>query len=274
MKMRTARLALVYVSLIIVSLIFAGGNYAAINPETLVGMWLFDEGEGDVAADSSGNGNDGRIVGAEWVDGKFGNALSFMLGQCVIVPASPSLDLTDEMTVTLWINQAISEGCSRDKMISKLLDDNQLVAPRHVWSIGVRPGSHKVGWKATTNSADDLGIDSASTIELNKWYHIAGTYKSGDMKVYVDGVLEAETKDITGKYPVTNGDIWIGKYWGGGCDDFDGIIDEVGIFNKVLSKDDINLIMEQGLAKASSAVLSLGKLSATWGSLKQDYSEE
>lgn len=272
--MKAARLASVCVSFIISSLMFTGGNYAAINPETLVGMWLFDEGEGDVAADSSGNGNNGTIDGAEWVAGKSGNALSFMLGQCVIVPASPSLDLTDEMTVTLWINQAISEGCSRDKAVSKLLDDNQLVAPWHVWSIGVRPGSHKVGWKATTNSASDLGIDSASTIELNKWYHIAGTYKSGDMKVYIDGVLEAETKDITGKYPITNGDIWIGKYWGGGCDDFDGIIDEIGIFNKVLSKDDINSVMEQGLAKASFAVSSSGKLPVTWGRLKQDYSEQ
>ena len=273
--MKTARLALVYVSLIIISgLIFTGGSYAGIKPETLVGMWLFDEGGGDVAEDSSGNANHGEIVGAEWVEGRSNGALSFLGGHCVIVPASESLDLTDEMTVVLWINQAICEGCSRDKAVSKLLDNNQLVAPWHVWSIGVRPGSHKVGWKATTNSASDLGIDSAATIDLNKWYHIAGTYKSGDMKVYIDGVLEAETKDITGKYPVTTGDIWIGKYWGGGCDDFDGIIDEIGIFNKVLSKDDIDLIMEQGLAKAASAVRSLGKLSVTWGGLKQDYSQE
>lgn len=48
MKMKTARLASVCVSLIMVSLMFTGGNYAAINPETLVGMWLFDEGEGNV----------------------------------------------------------------------------------------------------------------------------------------------------------------------------------------------------------------------------------
>src|SRR4030042_1528239 len=44
--------------------------------EGLVGYWNFDEGNGDVAADSSGNKNDGKLVrNPEWVDGKFGKAL-------------------------------------------------------------------------------------------------------------------------------------------------------------------------------------------------------
>ena len=53
-------------------------SYAEIDPDTIVGMWLFDESKGDTATDSSGNGNDGELVGnPEWVDGKFGNALEF-----------------------------------------------------------------------------------------------------------------------------------------------------------------------------------------------------
>ena len=42
-----------------------------------VGIWLFDEGKGGVAADTSGNGNDGEITGAKWAEGKFGDALEF-----------------------------------------------------------------------------------------------------------------------------------------------------------------------------------------------------
>lgn len=94
---------------------------------------------------------------------------------------------------------------------------------------------------------------------------IAGTYRSGEVKAYVNGVVEAETEDITGKYLVTNGDVWIEKYWGGGCDDFDGSIDDVGIFNKVLTEGDINSIMNNGLEEAGSAVLPSGKLTSTWG---------
>jgi hypothetical protein len=52
--------------------------YARIDPESIIGIWLFDEGKGDVAEDSSENGFDGKIMnGAKWVDGKFGDALEF-----------------------------------------------------------------------------------------------------------------------------------------------------------------------------------------------------
>ena len=51
---------------------------AAFDPETLVGAWLFDDGNGDVAEDSSGNGLDGALKGdAKWVNGQFGKALEF-----------------------------------------------------------------------------------------------------------------------------------------------------------------------------------------------------
>ena len=42
-----------------------------------VGIWLFDEGKGGTAGDTSGNGNDGAISGAKWAEGKFGGALEF-----------------------------------------------------------------------------------------------------------------------------------------------------------------------------------------------------
>lgn len=52
-------------------------NAAAIDSSNIMGMWLFNEGNGNTAEDSSGNGNDGKIHGAKWVDGKFGKALEF-----------------------------------------------------------------------------------------------------------------------------------------------------------------------------------------------------
>ena len=49
--------------------LFALQSSAKIDPATIAGMWLFDEGSGDTAKDSSQNGNDGAITAAEWVDG-------------------------------------------------------------------------------------------------------------------------------------------------------------------------------------------------------------
>jgi hypothetical protein len=58
--------------------VLTASSYARIDPKTCLGMWLFDEGKGDIAKDKSGMGNDGTITGnPKWVDGKFGKALSF-----------------------------------------------------------------------------------------------------------------------------------------------------------------------------------------------------
>ncbi len=60
----------------IVTLSFVIPSYAKIDPKTIVGAWLFDEGQGDSAGDSSGYNRDGNLQGgAKWVEGKFGKAL-------------------------------------------------------------------------------------------------------------------------------------------------------------------------------------------------------
>ena len=64
-------------SFMAVFLLIALPSLAEIDPKNITGMWLFDEGKGGTAADSSENGNDGEIHGAKWVDGKFGKALEF-----------------------------------------------------------------------------------------------------------------------------------------------------------------------------------------------------
>ena len=78
MRVVLAKLSLVCISLIVISLMLTGQSSAKIDQETIVGMWLFDEGKGEVTKDSSGNGNDGKLMnGPKWVDGKFGKALEF-----------------------------------------------------------------------------------------------------------------------------------------------------------------------------------------------------
>ena len=71
------RLTIVCISLIVISLMFVGQSYAKIDPETIVGAWLFDEGSGKTVKDSSGNGNDGKLEGPKSAKGVFGKALEF-----------------------------------------------------------------------------------------------------------------------------------------------------------------------------------------------------
>jgi len=99
-------------------------SYAKIDPETVVGMWSFDEGKGDVTADSSANKNDGTLEnGPEWMDGKFGDALEFDgASSYVDCGNADNLSITGDFTFSLWVN--ISEyPTSWRNMLSKLVDD-------------------------------------------------------------------------------------------------------------------------------------------------------
>jgi hypothetical protein len=78
----------------------------------LVGAYAFDRGSGSVAADASGHGNAGAIMGATWTnEGRFGGALRFSGDdEMVRIPASPSLDLAHAMTLSAWTRPAESQA--------------------------------------------------------------------------------------------------------------------------------------------------------------------
>ena len=68
---KMTRLTIICISFIIVNLMFAGQSYAKVDSEAVLGIWLFDEGIGDITEDYSENGNDGfgfRNERLRWVD--------------------------------------------------------------------------------------------------------------------------------------------------------------------------------------------------------------
>ena len=82
-------------------------------PPGLVGAWAFNEGTGTTAADASGSGNQGTLVGgATWsTQGRYGGALSFNGSTGLVrVADSASLDLTTAMTLSAWIMPTASQS--------------------------------------------------------------------------------------------------------------------------------------------------------------------
>jgi len=70
----------------------------------VVALWLFDEGSGDTAKDSSGNGHDGKIMSTpKWVDGMFGKALSFNGKDNYVDPGAFSIAYNNAYTQMLWV---------------------------------------------------------------------------------------------------------------------------------------------------------------------------
>ncbi len=250
------------ISCLLVLWVFPQICSAEIDPETAVGVWLFDEGAGKTTKDSSEFGHDGTINGAKWKDGKIGKGLEFDGAQWVSIDSTPELQLGDELTMMAWFyatdistwRQLIAKSNEYLLRIDPPQEGNRM-------SAFVKPGG---SWEPRA---------SAHVPDEDKWIHFAATYdineKAEQLVVYVNG-KKAGVSTRPGKTAVTANPVEIGK-WGGGSY-FVGIIDEAAIFNTVLSEDDLTIIAEHGLAKALGGlnVEPADKLAVTWGALKSD----
>jgi hypothetical protein len=80
---------------------------AAIDPASIVGAWLFDEGKGNVAADSLKGGHNGKLQkNPTWVDGRFGKALEFNGGNYVELEGSAQelpFGGVEPFTISAWV---------------------------------------------------------------------------------------------------------------------------------------------------------------------------
>ena len=238
---------------IIGSLCIATGPISADLLDDAVGIWLFDEGKGGTAADTSGHGNDGTISGAKWAEGKFGGALEFEPPHVVTVEPSDSLNFKDQMSIATWVymNKGVSDTAIR-RNGSYLLE---------VQSAGERvPGGYVFGiWSGGGFTG---GVWGKTVVEPEKWYHIVGLYDGSEMQLYVDGTLEATTKqdgDVDHA-----GELLFGTFGG---EKFIGRLDEIIFFDRGITAAEIAELMTG--VEAVLPVSPNGLLTTTWGRLKR-----
>ena len=264
MKSQSARLTILCVSLIIF-LSFTNVSNARIPSDAIVGIWLFDEGKGEVAKDLSGNGHDGEIFGGvKWVNSKFDGALDFPGNpeSCVVIPNQPSLVLTT-WSITAWIKLE-----STGDWQSILVRFNQ--APGQSYGICLDPNAVlDVGFTHGARVWSELR--AKTPLADGKWHHVAGTYDKKALRAYVDGKEDAKLA-ATDEPTDVDYDVAIGNNDLGAASFVKGIIDDVGLFNVALTEDEINDIMKEGVGRATgvSAVSSAGKLATAWGKIKAE----
>ncbi|MBT3269525.1 LamG domain-containing protein [Candidatus Poribacteria bacterium] len=256
--------------------LIAVSAYAKIDPGTMAGIWLFDDRSGDVATDSSGNGNDGVLTGgADWTDGAsvlFGSALELDGSGYVSVPDSASLDMEAEVTLTCRVRT--------DVTMVDMWGDRQVVLGKHYeeYELGIYMSGQLHTYTSDLAADYDEGImasiggkqpDGDDDWVEEKWYNITWTLDGTHEMAYVDGVLLGEyDKAHDGTMPGPN-TFEIGQRVGGGLP-VTGAIDDVGVFSVALDEEDIIDIYERGLAASVgiAPVDPAGKLAATWGDLK------
>ena len=251
MKIVMANLMLACVSLIVLSLMFTGISRAEFDLKDVAGMWLFDDGKGDVAADSSENGKDGELVnGPKWIkNGKFGSALEFDGNESKGHVVVGDLGLSGAVTLVLWANP--SDAADDDRLISNISGPTNPAFTTRFQSGAVEVWSS--AWKPVIPDFDD-----------NKWGHYAFVFDGeGNVTGYYNG-KEGDT--VADSYTFT--DIGIGAnfldQWG---QYFSGQFDEIAFFSIALTKDDIEVLVTKGL-KSALAVYPAGKLATTWGNIK------
>ncbi len=208
--------------------------------EAMISYWNFDEGFGTTANECI-NDNDGTISGATWTTGKVGPALYFN-SNSVTVPHSSSLDITGPFTVEAWIKAV---GTDNYNMI---VDKFSISTPlSYGFSFYLSNGNLKLSLYSGADG--NGGVSGTTELRDDAWHHVAGFWDGSHIRIYIDGVFEAES---SWAYPPgsTTNDLGIGKRLSchGGCLYFKGTIDEVAIYNKALGMAEIQQDYQNGLA--------------------------
>ena len=246
------RLGLVCISLAVISLMVTGTSYAEVDPGSVVAMWLFDEGSGDVAIDSTGNGNDAAITGAEYAAGKYGTALSFNGDDFAEAPTFDNLDgRYNTHSYMFWAKQngagselAFNAGAAR--VLNVHFNES--------------PNSLLVGWAGMEGDwlrMSDVWIP-------DEWHHVAVTCDGATLKAYMDGDVVGERAD-PGTPPAESGSFMMARFLGGGYF-YNGLLDEIVVFDAALTEEDVENVMNKG--GLVTAVSSSDKLASTWGAIK------
>lgn len=201
----------------------------------LIAYWKFDETSGaTIAADSSGNGNHGALnsmdPASDWVPGRVGNALDFDgSDDRVEVLASASINDLGNRTVCFWSYPRVLGGSNRI-IVSKY--DNSFNVGWDVYQNGSATSMGGVGYNETASSTD------------NVWQHYCTTRSGSTLTIYKNGVI---VPGATGAYGSAGSDaaynLYIGRDNSG--DPFNGMIDELRIYNRVLTLTEIQALAAQ-----------------------------
>ncbi len=226
--------------------VLTDSGHAAIDRKSAVGIWLFDEGGGGIARDSSGNGNDGMLLpadgGPQWTGrSQFGGALEFDgSGVYIEFPTGENLK-TPHFTFMAWFNTRKLNGYG------------------HIWQTGTdwndmagyvvrvhQDGTAQAG--LSFGPANTASWATGPGLEADRWYHIALTFDGTTATLYLDGVSVA-TAAGQGSIMYDDQPVRIGVHSQDTGGAFDGFIDDVALFDTALEADDILTIMDQGLAE-------------------------
>ena len=205
------------------------GEIAVTDPN-LLAWWTFEEGSGMTAVDWSGHDHHGVILGgAQWADGYYGAALDF--------------DGSDDF-VEVGNPPDLPSGPAPRSICAWITTDNLDSGWKAAVAYGSPAGSQSNGFARNGALLSGFGYGNDLTVEnfwqIGVWHHLCLTYDGTTATLYADGVrLLSEAKE----WNLVLSRVRIGRQVNDGPEFWDGLIDDVRIYDKVLTEDEIQQIM-------------------------------
>jgi hypothetical protein len=235
-----------------------------------VAAYSFDAGEGTTTEDLTGNEHNGVIKGASWfANGKYGKALSFD-GEDDVVTVPDTADLRlEEFTLEAWVRPV---NCGLlEPVVAKLHDEELGYA---LYAGGDSNAGRPEGYILDGKEIDSHAVDS-NALPRHAWSHIAVTRDGAELRLYVDGELvdtgwaSAVMAGGEGPMQIGGNESFVNPEY------FEGLIDEVRIYNRALGEEELRQTMEAALSTATTeAATDLGANDAILnGTLKSNGPE-
>lgn len=217
-------------------------------PEGLLGFWKMDEGEGNSAADASGGTAGASLVGATWTEGRVNRALG-------LDGASARADFTSSPPETITISAWVRSDSAGNSIFPRIVN-----GPEHLLFFG----RDETGWEDANRGtvkffADRTGDDGVwysppGSIGDAEWVHVAATYDGSSAnnrpEIYVNGerLPVLSQIDPSGDRPSVPGTSWSIGDDGQGTRAWDGAIDEVRVYQRALSHDEVRALSVEAIA--------------------------
>lgn len=223
---------------VIVTFVFSLGY-----PGGMISYWKFDEGSGTTAIDSVDANNGALVNSPVWTSGQVGGALSFD-GIDDYVDCGNVLNVTNKLTIEAWVKDSgVSDGNvvgkfeAYDKRWHIYIDSMEAHGPALIyWNIG--------GSTFAKSSTSAIGTD---------WHHLAMVYdgtqsgNEGRLQAYIDGapITLSYSGTIPATMPAISANVNIGRH--DTVNFFKGILDEVAIYDRALTVEEIEQHYLDGL---------------------------
>ncbi len=211
--------------------------------------------------------NDGTITGASWVPGHSGTALSFN-GSTDYVDCGTEVNANTAITVSAWIK--VTNGNKYQAIYFKT-DGGSWAG---IVQLRIEVSNRLYFLVTRTDDVRNIAFDAGSGIPVGQWKHVVGVFDGSYLTAYVDGVpgtpaaLSGTLKQVTSK-------TWIGirdRDTYGKDIPFDGIIDEVQVFNRALSQSEVTALYTTGKAAVRNGLIAEWLFDEGAGTIAHDSS--